>query len=255
MFENESKAFARLLEIMNDLREKCPWDQKQTLESLRHLTIEETYELSDAILQKDMEEIKKELGDVLLHIVFYSKIASETKTFDISDVINQLCEKLIRRHPHIYGDVKVNDEKEVKQNWEQIKLAESKGEKSLLSGVPVSMPSMVKAMRMQEKAAQVGFDWPNMEQVWDKVEEELQEFKDAKTLEESESEMGDLFFALINYARFKGINPDDALEKTNKKFFNRFSYIEKMAKENGKNLNSLSLEEMDFWWNEYKKSE
>lgn len=255
MFENETKAFARLLEIMNDLREKCPWDQKQTLESLRHLTIEETYELSDAILKADMEEIKKELGDVLLHIVFYSKIASETNDFNITDVINQLCEKLIRRHPHIYGDVKVNDEKDVKQNWEQIKLAESKGEKSLLSGVPVSMPSMVKAMRMQEKAAQVGFDWPNMEQVWDKVEEELQEFKDAKTLEESESEMGDLFFALINYARFKGINPDDALEKTNKKFFNRFSYIEKMAKENGKNLNSLSLEEMDFWWNEYKKSE
>ncbi len=255
MFENETKAFARLLEIMNDLREKCPWDQKQTLESLRHLTIEETYELSDAILKADMEEIKKELGDVLLHIVFYSKIASETNDFNITDVINQLCEKLIRRHPHIYGDVKVNDEKDVKQNWEQIKLAESKGEKSLLSGVPVSMPSMVKAMRMQEKAAQVGFDWPNMEQVWDKVEEELQEFKDAKTLEESESEMGDLFFALINYARFKGINPDDALEKTNKKFFNRFSYIEKMAKEKGKSLNSLSLEEMDFWWNEYKKSE
>lgn len=255
MFENESKAFVRLLEIMNDLREKCPWDQKQTLESLRHLTIEETYELSDAILKADMDEIKKELGDVLLHIVFYSKIASESKSFDVSDVINQLCEKLIRRHPHIYGDVKVNDEKDVKQNWEQIKLAESKGEKSLLSGVPISMPSIVKAMRMQEKAAQVGFDWPNIDQVWDKVEEELGEFKNAQTIEESESEFGDLFFALINYARFKGINPDDALEKTNKKFFNRFSYIEKKAKESGKHLNSLSLDEMDFWWNEYKKNE
>lgn len=239
---------------MDDLRAKCPWDKEQTIESLRHLTIEETYELSDAIIKKDFNEIKKELGDVLLHIVFYSKIGSELNQFDIESVINQLCEKLIRRHPHIYGDVIADNPETVKQNWEQIKMQEKDNKnKSLLAGVPKSMPPLVKAYRMQEKAAQVGFDWENKEQVWAKVEEELQEFKDSKNSNESEDELGDLIFSLVNYARFLNINPDDALEKTNRKFIKRFEYIEEKAKEINAELSSLSLIQMDEWWNEAKK--
>ena len=239
---------------MDDLRAKCPWDKEQTIESLRHLTIEETYELSDAIIKNDFNEIKKELGDVLLHIVFYSKIGSELNQFDIESVINQLCEKLIRRHPHIYGDVIADNPETVKQNWEQIKMQEKDNKnKSLLAGVPKSMPPLVKAYRMQEKAAQVGFDWENKEQVWAKVEEELQEFKDSKTSNESEDELGDLIFSLVNYARFLNINPDDALEKTNRKFIKRFEYIEEKAKEINAELSSLGLKQMDEWWNEAKK--
>lgn len=253
--QNDSRleAFKNLLDIMDELRAKCPWDKEQTTESIRHLTIEETYELSDAILSGDPEEIKKELGDILLHIVFYCKIGSEKKQYDIESVIKQLCEKLIRRHPHIYGEVVANDSDTVKQNWEQIKLKEKgAGKKSVLSGVPNSMPGIVKAYRMQEKAAQVGFDWPDKKQVWDKVEEELQEFKDALTPEHKEEELGDLFFSLINYARFEGINPDDALEKTNLKFKKRFEHIENRAEENGLDLKSVGLEQMDKWWNEAK---
>lgn len=248
-------AFERLLTIMNELREKCPWDREQTLESLRHLTIEETYELSDAILANDLEEIKKELGDVLLHIVFYAKIGEEKGAFDITSVINQLCDKLIIRHPHIYGDVKVNDASDVKQNWEQIKQKEHKGTKSLLAGVPNSMPSLVKAYRMQEKAAQVGFDWENKQQVWAKVEEELAEFKEELGTQRAPEEFGDLLFALVNYARFEGINPDDALELTNRKFKSRFQYIEDKAREQGRNLKDMTLEEMDKIWNEAKTNE
>lgn len=245
-------AFERLLTIMNELREQCPWDREQTLESLRHLTIEETYELSDAILSNNLDEIKKELGDVLLHIVFYAKIGEEKGAFDITDVINQLCDKLIHRHPHIYGEVKVSGSDEVKQNWEQIKQKEGKGEKSLLAGVPNSMPSLVKAYRMQEKAAQVGFDWENKEQVWAKVEEELAEYKEELGTERAPGEFGDLLFALVNYARFEGINPDDALELTNRKFKKRFEYIELKAKEQGRNLKDMTLGEMDAIWNEAK---
>jgi XTP/dITP diphosphohydrolase len=248
-------AFERLLTIMNELREQCPWDRKQTLESLRHLTIEETYELSDAILDNDLNEIKKELGDVLLHIVFYAKIGEEKGAFNITSVINQLCDKLITRHPHIYGDVSVENEEDVKQNWEQIKLKENKGEKSLLSGVPNSMPSLVKAYRMQEKAAQVGFDWETKEQVWAKVEEELQEYKETTNQETATQEFGDLLFALVNYARFRDINPDDALEQTNKKFKKRFEYIEQQAKTKGTHMKDMTLEEMDAIWNEAKKSD
>ena len=242
-------AFQRLLDIMDELRAKCPWDMKQTNETLRHLTIEETYELSDAILANDDEEIKKELGDLMLHMVFYSKIGEEKNLFNITDVLNQVCDKLIRRHPHIYGDVKVKDQEEVKQNWEQIKLKE--GNKSVLGGVPNSMPSLVKAMRMQDKAAQVGFDWPNKEQVWDKVEEELQEFKEAKG-KEQEHEFGDLLFSLVNYARWNNINPDDALEATNAKFKKRFEFIEEQAKLKGLKLQEMSLEQMDAIWDEAK---
>ncbi len=248
--DHKLKAFERMLSIMDELREKCPWDRKQTNESLRHLTIEETYELSDAILKNDSEEIKKELGDLMLHMVFYSKIAEEKDDFDIADVIHSECDKLIRRHPHIYGDVKVNSEEEVKQNWEQIKLKE--GNKSVLAGVPNGMPSLVKAMRMQDKAAQVGFDWPAKEQVWDKVEEELQEFKQAEG-KEKEEEFGDLLFSLVNYARWNGINPDDALEMTNHKFRMRFEQIEQEAKTLGKDLKDLSLEEMDRIWEKSKE--
>ncbi|RFZ85597.1 nucleoside triphosphate pyrophosphohydrolase [Mucilaginibacter terrenus] len=254
-----SAAFERLLTIMNDLRENCPWDKKQTMESLRHLTIEETYELSDAILGGDMQEIKKELGDVMLHLVFYSRIASETKDFDVADVLNSICDKLINRHPHIYSDTEVNDEQDVKRNWEQIKLKE--GNKSVLGGVPASLPALVKASRIQEKARGVGFDWDNKQQVWDKVEEELQEFKDEFDKadetqidrEKAESEFGDLMFSLINYARFININPEDALEKTNRKFIKRFQYLEAKAKEHGKDLHEMSLTEMDVFWNEAKK--
>lgn len=243
------KAFERLLNIMDDLRAQCPWDKEQTIESLRHLTIEETYELSDAILNNDLNEIKKELGDIMLHMVFYSKIGQEKGAFTITEVLNGICEKLISRHPHIYGDVKVNNAQDVKQNWEQLKLKE--GNKSVLSGVPNSMPSLVKAMRMQDKAAQVGFDWPDKSLVWDKVEEELQEFKEAEG-KEKEGEFGDLLFSLVNYARWLKINPDDALEATNKKFKFRFESIEAEAKLQGRNLSDMSLEEMDVIWNAAK---
>ncbi|MBI1222698.1 MAG: nucleoside triphosphate pyrophosphohydrolase [Bacteroidetes bacterium] len=255
MSDSRLVAFERLLNIMDELREQCPWDRKQTMESLRHLSIEEVYELSEAILQNDKQEIKKELGDVLLHIVFYARIASETNDFTITEVINSLCEKLIERHPHIYGDVQVRNEEDVKQNWEQIKLKESGGKKRLLSGVPNSLASLVKAFRMQEKAAQVGFDWSDKSQVWAKVEEELAEFNEAETPEQREEELGDLLFALVNYARFEQINPDDALEKTNQKFKRRFEYIEEQARLNGREMRSMSLEEMDIWWNEAKTKE
>jgi XTP/dITP diphosphohydrolase len=254
-------AFSRLLDIMDELREKCPWDMKQTNESLRHLTIEETYELSDAILKNDLQELKKELGDVLLHIVFYARIGSETGAYDIADVCNTLCDKLIKRHPHIYGDpnnagelVKVENAEQVKENWEQIKLKE--GNKSVLSGVAKGTPSLVKALRMQEKAAQVGFDWPTAEEVWAKVDEELNELKaefnhDYLT-EKTEKEFGDFLFALVNLARKFNINPDDALEKTNLKFLQRFQFIEKQAGLMHKNLTDMTLEEMDSIWNEAK---
>ena len=251
--EEKLKAFERLLIIMDELREKCPWDKKQTIESIRHLTIEEVYELADAILENDMEEIKKELGDILLHIVFYARIASESKAFDIADVINHICDKLIHRHPHIYGDVKVAGEEDVKKNWEQLKLQE--GKKSVLEGVPVALPSLVKAMRIQEKARGAGFDWEQPAQVWEKVEEEMNEFKkevEKKNQRESENEFGDLLFSLINYARFNGINPEEALERTNKKFIRRFLYLENAARETGRELSTMKLEEMDVYWNEAK---
>ena len=248
--DDRLKAFERLLVIMDELREQCPWDRKQTNETLRHLTIEETYELSDALLKGDDEEIKKELGDLFLHLVFYSKIGDEKGVFNVTDVLNSVCEKLIYRHPHIYGDVEVKDEEEVKQNWEQLKLKE--GNKSVLAGVPNSMPSMIKASRMQDKAAQVGFDWPQKEQVWEKVEEELNEFKDAHG-SKKEEEFGDLIFSLINYARWLKINPDDALEATNKKFKYRFESIEQYAKENSIKMEEMTLSEMDEVWEQAKK--
>ncbi|MFS2190016.1 nucleoside triphosphate pyrophosphohydrolase [Mucilaginibacter sp. Mucisp84] len=254
-----SIAFDRLLIIMDDLRANCPWDKKQTLESLRHLTIEETYELSDAILGGDMPEIKKEIGDIMLHLVFYAKIASETNDFTITDVLNSVCDKLINRHPHIYGDIEVQNEEDVKRNWEQIKLKE--GNKSVLGGVPASLPALVKASRIQEKARGVGFDWEEKSQVWAKVEEEMQEFKNEFNAEgestidheRAEAEFGDLLFSLINYARFININPENALEKTNKKFIKRFQYLELKAQENGKQLHDMSLAEMDVFWDEAKK--
>ncbi len=251
--EEKKDAFARLLVIMDELREKCPWDQKQTLESLRHLTIEETYELGDAILAGNKQEISKELGDMLLHIVFYARIGSETGDFDIASLIHGLCEKLIFRHPHIYGDVKVENEKQVKENWEKLKLKE--GNRSTLSGVPLSLPAMVKASRIQEKARGVGFDWDHEAQVWDKVQEELHEFKveaDRGQTEKMEEEFGDLLFSLINFARFKNINPENALEKTNRKFIQRFNYLESASARDGKRLDQMSLEEMDKYWNEAK---
>lgn len=247
-------AFSRLLDVMDDLREKCPWDMKQTNESLRHLTIEETYELSDAILKNDATEIKKELGDVLLHLVFYARIGSEKNQFDIADVCNALCDKLIYRHPHIYGDVKVENAEQVKENWEQLKLKE--GNKSVLSGVAKGTPSIVKALRMQEKAAQVGFDWPTPKEVWNKVDEELAELKEEFEVnpnsEKTEKEFGDYLFSLINLARKYNINPDDALEKTNQKFIQRFQYIEEKAKVLDKKLTDMTLDEMDVYWNEAK---
>lgn len=246
-------AFERLLNIMDDLRAQCPWDKKQTMQSLRHLTIEETYELTDAILEEDMEEIKKELGDIMLHLVFYAKIASETNTFDIADVLNTICDKLIHRHPHIYGDVEVADEEEVKANWEKLKLKE--GKKSVLEGVPKSLPSMVKAVRIQDKARGVGFDWDNKEQVWEKVKEEMDEFKaevDSKSAK-IEDEYGDVLFSLINYGRFLNLNPEDALEKTNKKFIQRFQYMESETQKAGKTLSDMTLEEMDVYWNQAKE--
>jgi XTP/dITP diphosphohydrolase len=256
--EEKVEAFRKLLEIMNELRAKCPWDQKQTLESLRYLTIEETYELSDSILEKDMESIKKELGDLMLHLVFYSQIASETSAFNIGDVLNNINAKLIHRHPHIFGDVKVTDAKNVRDNWEKIKLQE-KGNKSVLSGVPKSLPAIVKAYRIQEKASGVGFDWDKPEQVWGKVMEELNELRETveknETPERKEDELGDLLFAIVNYARFIDVNPEDALERTNKKFIQRFQYLEERAKQNQKPLNEMTLDEMDVFWNQAKKHE
>lgn len=245
---------------MDELREQCPWDQKQTIESLRHLTIEETFELSDAILESNLDEVKKELGDILLHIVFYAKIGSEKGAFDISTVIDSLCDKLIRRHPHIYGDTEAKDEKTVKENWEKIKLKE-KGNTSVLGGVPRSLPALIKSMRIQEKARGVGFDWEEKHQVWEKVEEELEEFKtefnvvDGQEIdkEKATGEFGDLLFSLINYARFIDINPEEALEKTNLKFIKRFQYLEQSAKSSGKKLEDMSLAEMDVFWEEAKK--
>ncbi len=250
---DQLKAFERLLNIMDELRVKCPWDRKQTFETLRHLTIEETYELGDAILEKDNDEIKKELGDLLLHIVFYAKIGSENKAFDIGDVAHGISEKLISRHPHIYGDIKADDADQVAKNWESIKLKE--GKKSVLEGVPKSLPALVKAFRIQEKASGVGFDWSNTEGVLDKVKEELQELKAEvyqKNSTEIEAEFGDVLFSLINYARFLEINPESALERTNKKFIKRFNYIESKAIENGKSVNELSLDEMEAFWQEAK---
>ncbi len=253
-------AFDRLLTIMDELRTQCPWDKKQTTESLRHLTIEETFELSDAILEGNPEEIKKELGDILLHIVFYAKIGSEEGNFDMKTMIDSLCEKLIRRHPHIYGDVKADDEETVKQNWEKIKLQE-KGNVSVLGGVPRSLPALIKSMRIQEKARGVGFDWEEKHQVWEKVEEEMQEFKEEFNAakeedidrEKAAGEFGDLLFSLINYARFIDINPEEALERTNLKFIKRFQYLENAAKNNDKALSEMTLAEMDVYWNEAKK--
>ncbi|MEP0366505.1 MAG: nucleoside triphosphate pyrophosphohydrolase [Cyclobacteriaceae bacterium] len=253
------KAFDRLLTIMDELRENCPWDKKQTMETLRHLTIEETYELGDAILDNDLEEVKKELGDLMLHMTFYSRIGSERGAFDMADVLNQVCEKLIRRHPHIYGDVKAEDEKAVKENWEKIKLQE-KGNTTVLGGVPKSLPAMVKAMRIQEKARGAGFDWEKKEQVWEKVEEEMQEFKNEFNIEDeskidkekAQNEFGDLLFSLINYARFIDINPEEVLERTNKKFIKRFTYLETESKNDGKSLDEMSLAEMDEYWNKAK---
>jgi XTP/dITP diphosphohydrolase len=251
--QHKLDAFARLLTIMDELREQCPWDRKQTFQTLRNLTIEETYELADAILEEDIDGIKEEIGDLMLHMVFYAKIGDEQQSFDIADALNAICDKLIKRHPHIYGDVKVKDEEEVKKNWEQLKLQE--GKKSVLAGVPKSLPAMVKAYRMQEKTKQVGFEWENPEQVWEKVEEEIQEFKE--TLEQDmpqarrEEEFGDVLFSLVNYARFVNIDPETALERINQKFKKRFEYIEAHAH---KSLNDMTLAEMDHLWNEAKKT-
>jgi XTP/dITP diphosphohydrolase len=252
--EKQLKAFDRLLTIMDELRAQCPWDKKQTMETLRHLTIEETYELGDAILDNNLEEVKKELGDVLLHIVFYSKIGSETQDFDIADVCNSICEKLINRHPHIYGDITVENEADVKRNWENLKLKE--GKTSVLEGVPKSLPALVKANRIQEKVAGVGFDWEHPEQVWEKVQEELNELNDeikTGTPERIESEFGDVLFSMINYARFLNINPENALERTNKKFTKRFKYLEERAKALNKPLADMTLAEMDVFWEAAKK--
>ncbi|TXF77440.1 nucleoside triphosphate pyrophosphohydrolase [Chryseobacterium sp.] len=243
-------AFSRLLDIMDDLREKCPWDQKQDLQSLRHLTLEEVYELSDALLQEDLPEIKKELGDVLLHLVFYAKIGAEKNSFDIADVINSLNEKLIFRHPHIYGDVEVKDEEEVKQNWEKLKLKE--GNRSVLSGVSKGIPSMVKAYRIQDKVKGIGFEFHDAEDAWKKVDEELAEFHAETDLDKKEQELGDVFFSLINYARISGINPDSALERTNIKFISRFQKMEELALSRDLKLQDMSLDEMDVLWEEVK---
>lgn len=250
----ELAAFERLLDIITELREKCPWDRKQTIESLRYLTIEETYELSDAIIDNDMEEVKKELGDLMMHVVFYAQIGFERKEFAIDDVLNSVCDKLIRRHPHIYGDVEVQNEEDVKRNWEQIKLAE--GKKSVLEGVPKSLPAMVKANRIQEKARGIGFDWDKQEQVWDKVKEEMQELQteieNGSDHTRIEDEFGDVLFSMINYSRFIGVNPEDALERTNKKFIHRFQYLEEKAAEQGKKMADMTLGEMEAIWQEAK---
>jgi len=253
------QSFAKLLDIMDELREKCPWDREQTFDSLRHLTLEETYELSGSIMEKDPDGIKKELGDLMLHIVFYAKIASEIEAFDIKDVLDSICEKLIRRHPHIYGDVQVKDAGEVRDNWEKIKMSE--GRESVLGGVPHSLPALVKAYRIQEKASGAGFDWDKISQVWEKVVEEMHEFKrEVECAQEDcdrhklEMEFGDLLFALVNYARFIDINPEDALERTNRKFIRRFQYVEQGARDTGRALHQMSLDEMDAFWNEAKRA-
>nr|WP_315016396.1 nucleoside triphosphate pyrophosphohydrolase [Capnocytophaga leadbetteri] len=253
MMDKRLEAFQRLLNIMDDLRAQCPWDKKQTMQSLRHLTIEETYELGDAILDNDLQEVKKELGDLLLHIVFYAKIGNETGDFDIADVANGVCEKLIIRHPHIYGDVKIDNEEDVKRNWEKIKLKE--GNKSVLGGVPKSLPALVKASRIQDKAAGVGFDWDNIDDVFAKVKEEIEELHaEVKAQKHTaiEAEFGDVLFSLINYARFLKVNPEDALERTNKKFIARFQYLERKAAESGKSLRDMTLAEMEAYWQEAK---
>ncbi|MFE7086493.1 nucleoside triphosphate pyrophosphohydrolase [Sphingobacterium spiritivorum] len=252
-------AFQRLLDVLYTLRVECPWDKKQTMESLRHLTIEEMYELTDAILDEDYPEIKKELGDVMMHLVFYARIAEEQNRFTLVDVLNAVCDKLINRHPHIYGDINVEDDEQVKSNWEAIKLKE--GNTSVLSGVPKGLPALVKAYRIQDKVRGVGFDWEDKKQVWEKVEEELAEFKAEFNIdngepidaEKAEGEFGDLLFSLINYARHVGINPENALERTNKKFIKRFTYLEEKASENNQKLQEMSLAEMDVYWNEAKK--
>jgi XTP/dITP diphosphohydrolase len=252
--ENQLKAFDQLLTIMDKLREECPWDRKQTMESLRHLTIEETYELGDAILENDLDEIKNELGDLLLHLVFYAKIGSETEDFDIADVCNAICKKLIDRHPHIYGDVEVTDESEVKRNWENLKLKE--GRTSVLEGVPKSLPALVKANRIQDKVSGVGFDWEEPQQVFEKVKEELDELQQevsAANKDKIEAEFGDVLFSIINYARFLNVNPENALERTNKKFIKRFQHIEAKGREIGKSLKEMTLAEMDIFWEEAKK--
>jgi MazG family protein len=259
----ESKAFERLVVIMDELREKCPWDKKQTIDTLRSMTIEETYELADAITEKDWKGIREELGDLLLHIVFYAKIGKEESRFTLEEVINGICEKLIRRHPHVYGDVSVKDDEEVKQNWEKLKLRE--GKVSVLSGIPVSLPSMVKAMRLQEKARQVGFEWDHRDQVWEKVSEETNELAEAVSnwqeggeakgvlSDKVEDELGDMFFSLVNYARFLRIDPEQALERTNKKFISRFKDMEAMADLKGRSLQEMTLTEMDELWNDIKR--
>ncbi|MCE2612679.1 nucleoside triphosphate pyrophosphohydrolase [Flavobacteriaceae bacterium D16] len=251
--ESQLQALDRLLTIMDELREKCPWDRKQTMQTLRHLTIEETYELGDAILDEDLDEVKKELGDLLLHIFFYAKIGSETQSFDIADVANVISDKLIHRHPHIYGDVEVSDAEEVKQNWEAIKLKE--GKKSVLEGVPNSLPALVKANRIQDKVAGVGFDWEKPEQVFEKLKEELGELQHEVALGEEErieAEFGDVLFSMVNYARFLDVNPENALERTNKKFMKRFKYLEGKAKDAGKSLKDMTLAEMDIYWEQAK---
>jgi MazG family protein len=255
-------AFDRLLTIMDQLRNLCPWDKKQTIESIRHLTIEEVFELSDSIIDGNMDEIKKELGDIMLHMVFYARIASETNAFDIADVLHGICDKLVHRHPHIYADVEVQNEQEVKENWEKIKLKEKGGNTSVLGGVPRSLPAMIKAMRIQEKARGVGFDWEEKSQVWQKVEEEMQEFKSEFNIdngqeidqERASNEFGDLLFSLINYARFVDINPEEALERTNKKFIKRFTFLETESAKDGKKISEMSLAEMDEYWERAKKS-
>ena len=252
--ENKTKAFKRLLTIMDELREQCPWDKKQTMDSLRYLTIEELYELSDAILDQDMDEIKKELGDILLHIVFYARIASENNDFDISDVIHSVCDKLVHRHPHIYGDVKVKNEVEVKKNWEKLKMKE--GKKSVLEGVPKSLPAIVKSFRIQEKVRGIGFDWDNKTQVWDKVLEELEELKvevEKGNKNRIESEFGDVLFALTNYSRFINVNPEDALERTNKRFIKRFQIMENLIEQESLSLDQMNLQEMDVFWEKAKE--
>jgi XTP/dITP diphosphohydrolase len=251
--KTQLEAFDRLLTIMDELREQCPWDKKQTMETLRPLTIEETYELGDAILNADLNEVKGELGDLLLHIVFYSKIGSETNDFDITDVINTICKKLIHRHPHVYGDVIIKNEIEVKHNWENLKLKE--GKNSVLEGVPHSLPALVKASRIQEKVAGVGFDWKHTDQVWNKIEEEIKELKEEilnMNQNAIEDEFGDVLFSLINYARFLNVNPENALERTNKKFIKRFQYLEKKANQNQKSLSEMTLAEMGIYWDEAK---
>ena len=254
--EDKLQAFGRLLDIMDELREQCPWDKKQTMDSLRHLTIEETYELCDAILDNDMEEVKKELGDILLHMVFYAKLGSEKKAFDIADVLNGICEKLIFRHPHIYGDVEVQDEEEVKRNWEKLKLQEKGANSSVLEGVPTSLPALVKAVRMQDKVRGIGFDFANKKEVWAKVKEELAEFEaevEADDTTKMEAEFGDLLFSLVNYSRHVNINPEDALERTNKKFRKRFQAMESAIHSDDKNLSDMNLAQMDVYWEKVKK--